>query len=54
MSKYRWFRRFIGGTWYRYDMTGQLPSCYGHWWTKKYLIPHRYYQKTDTEFHKEW
>lgn len=54
MSNYHFFRKFIGGTWFRYDMTGQLPGCYGHWWTKKQEPEHRYYKLTKTETYKEW
>lgn len=54
MTKYKWFRKLIGGIWFRYDMTGQLPTCYGHWWTKKIEREHRYYECTQIENHKQW
>lgn len=54
MTKCKWFRKLVGGTWYRYNMTGQLPTCYGYWWTKTLLTPHRYYECTKMEMHKEW
>jgi len=49
MKNFRWFRKYIGGDWFKYQMTGQLPGCWGSWWTIKKLPPHRYYELIKTE-----
>jgi hypothetical protein len=36
-------RYLIGGTWYKQTMSGELPNCYGSWWTKEPLKPHRFH-----------
>ena len=36
-------RAIIGGTWYKQTMSGELPNCYGSWWTKNPLKPHRFH-----------
>lgn len=36
-------RGIIGGIWYKQTMSGELPGCYGSWWTKEPLKPHRYH-----------
>lgn len=36
-------RRLIGGKWYKQTMSGELPNCYGSWWTKHPHSPHRYH-----------
>ena len=36
-------RAIIGGTWYKQTMSGELPNCYGSWWTKNPIKPHRFH-----------
>ena len=54
MRNYKWFRKFIGGVWFKYEMTGELPGCYGHLWSKKIEPSHRYYIITEIEEHEQW
>lgn len=49
MKSFKWFRKWVGGNWYKYEMSGQLPGCYGSWWSTKLLTPHRYYNLVKTE-----
>jgi hypothetical protein len=42
-------RALIGGTWYKQAMSGELPHCYGSWWTKKPLKPHRFHYTVKIE-----
>lgn len=34
MSRFKIWRWMIGGIWYRHEMTGELPNCYGGWWSR--------------------
>jgi hypothetical protein len=36
-------RGIIGGVWYKQTMSGELPNCYGSWWTQSPLKPHIYH-----------
>ena len=36
-------RYIIGGIWYKQTMSGELPGCYGSWWTKEPLKPNRFH-----------
>ena len=36
-------RAVIGGTWHKQTMTGEMPNCYGSWWTRNPLKPHRFH-----------
>lgn len=42
-------RVVIGGKWYKQEMSGELPMCYGYWWTKEPLKPHRYHYTSKIE-----
>ena len=39
----RIIRAVIGGTWCKQTMSGELPGCYGSWWTRNPLKPNRYH-----------
>lgn len=32
LSKFRWYRAYKGGNWYKHQMNGELPNCYGSFW----------------------
>lgn len=42
LDQFRWYRRWQGGTYYLYELAGQLPGCYGEFWSRELLPPHRY------------
>jgi hypothetical protein len=31
---FRIYRAIRGGKWFKHEMTGQLPGCYGSWWSR--------------------
>ena len=33
-SDFRLYRYFKGGIWYKHQMNGELPRCYGSYWAK--------------------
>lgn len=35
MKNLKWYRWLCGGTWYKHTMTGELPGCYGSWWSRE-------------------
>lgn len=37
------YRALRGGKWYKQTMSGELPGCYGSWWTKYPLRDNRYH-----------
>ena len=43
------FRCIVGGVWYKQSMSGELPGCYGSWWTQHPHPPHRYHYTEKTE-----
>lgn len=45
----RFYRAMRGGIWYKQTMSGELPGCYGSWWTKNPLTPNRYHYTEKTE-----
>lgn len=51
MERFKFYRRWKGGIWYKYEMTGQLPGCYGIFWSRIKLPTHRYYNLIKTETH---
>lgn len=53
-SKFRWYRKMLGGLWYKYEFTGALPGLYGTMWTKEKLPPHRYYKFIRIEHHNDF
>lgn len=42
MKRFKWFRKLVGGKWFKYSMTGELPNCYGSWWQIGKRPIHRY------------
>ena len=32
MSNFKFFRKLCGGIWFKHEMTGRIPGCYGSWW----------------------
>jgi len=32
--KIKVYRKFKGGTWYKYEMSGELSGCYGTFWSQ--------------------
>lgn len=42
-SRFTWYRKLTGGLWNYYEMTGELPGCYGGFWTQDRLPDNRYY-----------
>lgn len=49
MRRFKFFRRMCGGIWYKHEMTGQLPNCYGSWWSRKSSHHPRYEAIIETE-----
>ncbi len=49
MKNIKLYRFFCGGVWYRHEMTGELPGCYGSWWSRKYDHHPRYEAITEIE-----
>ena len=43
LASWRLYRAIRGGRWYKQTMTGELPGCFGSWWTRTPLFPHRYH-----------
>lgn len=36
ISNFKLYRWLIGGTWYKFQLNGELPNCYGLFWTQTY------------------
>lgn len=34
LENYRFYRMLIGGKWYKHNMSGELPNCYGSFWAR--------------------
>ncbi len=32
IEDFRLYRYYKGGTWYKHEMSGELPGCYGSFW----------------------
>ena len=48
MNNFKWYRKLCEGTWYKYQMTGQIP-CYGSFWSRKNMEDSRFCIKVKTE-----
>ena len=53
MSSLKLYRKLVGGIWYKYQMTGQLPGCYGSFWNNELWPSHRYYIVTSVEIYEK-
>jgi len=51
MSIFKLYRKYKGGIWYKQTLTGELPCCWGSWWTRKPHPPHRYYFTEKIEYY---
>jgi len=51
LSNFKFFRKLLYGKWYHYEMSGELPSCYGDFWTQT-EINHRYVNLLKIEEYK--
>ena len=43
LKNIRFIRMLVGGKWYKQTMSGELPNCFGSWWTRQPLPKHRYH-----------
>lgn len=34
MTDFKLYRWYIGGIWYKYQMSGEIPNCYGTFWSQ--------------------
>lgn len=34
LQKFRFYRAYKGGVWYKHCMSGELPGCYGCYWAR--------------------
>ncbi len=49
-DKCKWYRKFIGGTWYKHENTFQLPGLwFDYFWTNRYGQINRYTKVTEVE-----
>ena len=33
-ERFRFYRALVGGKWYKHQMNGELPNCYGAFWAQ--------------------
>lgn len=49
MSRFKFWRKLLGGWWYYHESTGQLPGLYGCWWSRTYFYNPRFDKVTKIE-----